>query len=341
MTSTETREGRRKAAVMLLSLPDGEAKRLMSGMDENELREISRAILSLGNIPSNEVKAVRSEFVNRMQDHEVNVRGGMGQVRSLIFRTLGKQKGREILQELQKGPRNNPWEILDGMSPARVYAFLSREHPQTISLTLSKLESVQAGLILEFFSKEVQEEIILRFSRLGSLPPDAMKDIEDAMMSELNTMENLEDHHTPSSDAGQIQKVAELLNLVGSETSTSLLAYLDEQDNAVAEAVRKEMFLFEDLVLLDQRSFQKVLRQIDDEVLLKALKNAPDNLKEKFFENLSDRAAERVQEELALLPPVRLAEVEENQQTILKMVREMEKNDEIVIMGKGSDEFVL
>ncbi|MBF0621075.1 MAG: flagellar motor switch protein FliG [Magnetococcales bacterium] len=338
--STMQLNGQEKAAVFVLSLPDEDAKKLMEGMSEDEIRDISRTVARMGTMPQEVVRDVRDEFLEKFENHQFYVRGGMAKVKELIFNILGKEKGRQLLKELQQGPKNTPWEVLNTMEPNLVATFLSNEHPQSIALMLSQLSTEQASFIIDYLAPDIQQEVIYRMAKLGTLPPGAMEDIEESLLTELEALGAARGLYTQEGGGG-VKKVAELLNQMSREVSDKLLAYLDEEDNPLAEEVRKEMFLFEDLLLMDDKSFQTLLREISNDELLNALKGTDDRLKEKFFGNMSERAAEMLREDLEMLGPIKVADVEQAQQAILKTARRLEDEGSIVIMGKGSDDVVI
>ena len=332
--------GKDKAAIFLLSIPDDDSKKIMSGMKEDEIRDVSRVISRMGVMPQEIVKAVRQEFLDKLEYQQMDVRGGMGRVKDLVMRALGKEKGRHLLKELQSGPKNTPWEILNAMEPTLVATFLTNEHPQSIAMILSQLHTEQASFVIYFLVQDIQQEVIYRMAKLSSLPPGAMEDIEESLLTELDALGATRGAYAQEGGGGVI-KVAELLNMMSREVSDNLLSYLDEEDNPLAEEVRKEMFLFEDLLLMDDKSFQTLLREVGNDELLAALKGADERLKEKFFQNMSERAAEMLREDLDMMGPVKVSDVEAAQQTILKAARRLESEGSIVIMGKGSDDVVL
>lgn len=332
--------GKEKAGVFLLSLPDDDAKKLMDGLQEDEIRDISRTISRMGVMPPEVVQAVRQEFLDKFELQHFDVRGGLGKVKDLLNRTMGKERSRQLLKELQTGPKNTPWEILNAMEPPLVATFLANEHPQSIALVLSQLQPEQASYVIDYLGVDTQQQVIYRMAKLGTLPPGALEDIEASLLTELDALGATRGGYAQEGGGG-VKKVAELLNMMSRDISDKLLAYLDEEDNPLAEEVRKEMFLFEDLMLMDDRSFQTLLREISNDELLTALKGADDRLKEKFFQNMSERAAEMLREDLELMGPVKVTDVESAQQSILKAARRLEAEGSIVIMGKGSDDVVL
>ncbi|MBF0283496.1 MAG: flagellar motor switch protein FliG [Magnetococcales bacterium] len=332
--------GKEKAAVFVLSLPDEDAKRLIEGMEEEEIRELSRTIARMGNMPPEVVTEVRQEFLEKFENFQQQVRGGLNQVKELIVNVLGKERGRALLKELQSGPKNTPWEILNEMEPTLVATFMANEHPQTIALVLSRIQTEQASFVLDYLPSDTQQDVIYRMAKLGNLPPGAMEDIEESLLTELDALGATRGLYTQEGGGG-VKKVAELLNLMSRDTSDKLLAYLDEEDNPLAEEVRKEMFLFEDLLLMDDKSFQTLLREVSNDELLTALKGTDERLKEKFFHNMSERAAQMLREDLEMMGPVKVADVESAQQAILKIARQLEADGSIVIMGKGSGDVVL
>ncbi|MEO5377322.1 MAG: flagellar motor switch protein FliG [Magnetococcus sp. DMHC-6] len=332
--------GKEKAAVLILSLADEDAQKLMEGLQEDEIRELSRTIVRMGTLPQELVSQVRQEFLDRFENQLFDIRGGMNRVKDLVMKALGKEKGRHLLKELQQGPKNTPWEILNSMEPTLVASFLSNEHPQSIALVLSQIQTEQASFVIDYLPADVQQEVIYRMAKLGNLPPGALEDIEESLLTELDALGATRGLYTQEGGGG-VKKVAEMLNMMSRETSDKLLAFLDEEDNPLAEEVRKEMFLFEDLLLMDDKSFQTLLREVSNDDLLSALKGADDRLKEKFFGNMSERAAEMLREDLEMMGPVKVTDVEQAQQMILKEARRLEAEGSIVIMGKGSDDVVL
>lgn len=332
--------GKEKAAVFVLSLPDEDARKLLEGLSEEEIREISRVIARMGNMPQEVVADVRHEFLERFENFQVQVRGGLNQVKDLVYNVLGKEKGRMLLKELQQGPKNTPWELLNDMEPTLIATFLANEHPQTIALVVSRVHTEQASMVLEFLPPDVQQDVVFRMAKLGNLPPGAIEDIEESLLMELDALGATRGLYT-SQGGGGVKKVAELLNTLPRELSDKLLAYLDEEDNPLAEEVRKEMFLFEDLLLMDDRSFQILLREVSNDELLTALKGTDERLKEKFFKNMSERAAEMLKDDLEMMGPVKVSDVEAAQQGILKIARQLEGEGTIVIMGKGGEQVVM
>ncbi len=332
--------GKEKAAVFLLSLPDEDAKKLLEGMHEDEIREISRTVSRMGVMPQEVVSAVRQEFLDKFELQQFDVRGGMGKVKDLVVKALGKEKGRQLMKELQAGPKNTPWEILNSMEPTLVATFLGNEHPQSIALILSQLQLEQASFVVDYLAHDLQQEVVFRMAKMSNLPPGALQDIEESLLTELDALGATRGSYAQDGGGG-VKKVAELLNMMSREVSDKLLAFLDEEDNPLAEEVRKEMFLFEDLLLMDDKSFQTLLREVSNDELLSSLKGADDRLKEKFFQNMSERAAEMLREDLEMMGPVKVADVEAGQQSILKAARRLESEGAIVIMGKGSDDVVV
>ncbi|MBF0161204.1 MAG: flagellar motor switch protein FliG [Magnetococcales bacterium] len=331
--------GKEKAGVFILSLPDEDAKKIMEGMLENELREISRVISRMGVMAPEVVQAVRQEFLDKFELKMYDVRGGQARVRELLTKTLGKDRARQLLKDVQAGPKSTPWEILNTMEPTLVSTFLAGEHPQSVALIISQLQQEHAALVIDHLSTDLQQQTVYRMARMNTLPPGALEDIELSLLTELDALGVARSGR--QQEAGGTKKVAELLNLLSRDLSDKLLAFLDEEDNPLAESVRKEMFLFEDLLLMDDRSFQTLLREVSNDELLTAMKGADDRLREKFFQNMSERAAEMLREDLELLGPVKVVDVEAAQQMILKAARRLEAEGSIVIMGKGSDDVVM
>ncbi|MBF0157803.1 MAG: hypothetical protein HQL57_11525, partial [Magnetococcales bacterium] len=221
--------GTEKAAIFVLSLPDADAKKLLEGMQEDEIRDISRTIVRMGTMPTDVVSAVRQEFLDRFDAQVFDIRGGMNRVKDLVVKALGKEKGRQMLKDLQQGPKNTPWEILNAMEPALVATFLSSEHPQSVAMILSQLQTEQASFVIDYLTSDLQQEVIYRMAKLGNLPPGAMEDIEESLLTELNALGATRGVYSQEGGGG-VKKVADMLNQMSREISDKLLAYLDEED---------------------------------------------------------------------------------------------------------------
>ena len=325
-------KGITKAAMMLVALGDEVAAEILRNLDERSVEKISMEVSRLKAVSAEKLEPVIEEFYQLSLAQEYIARGGLDYARSMLEKALGPQKAIEIISRLQRTMESNPLEALKDVDPQQLLNFIQNEQPQTIALIIAFLTPEQASVILGGLSEEMRIEVVKRVARMDQISPDMIKEIQDAMETQLMAGGTGE-----LSFAGGIQIVSEMLNRSDQTTEKSIMAGLEREDPELAEEIKKLMFVFEDIILLDNQSIRTLLTEVDNKDLALALKAASDALKEKIFSNMSERASSMIIEDMDFMGPVRLKDVEEAQQKILDVVRRLEEEGKILV-SRGGDE---
>jgi len=325
-------KGLTKAAMMLIALGDDVAAQILRHLDERTVEKVSVEVSKLRSVNPKKLQPVLDEFYQLTLAQEYIARGGIDYARTMLEKALGPQKAIEIINRLQRTMEANPLEMLKDVDPQQLLNFIQNEQPQTVALIVAFLTPEQAATILGGLSEEVRVEVIKRVARMDTISPDMIKEIQDALETQLMSSFSGE-----MSFAGGIQLVAEMLNRSDQSTEKTIMSGLERDDPELAEEIKKLMFVFEDIMALDNQSIQSILTEIDNKELALALKAASEPLKEKFFVNMSDRASTMIREDMDYMGPVRLKNVEEAQQKILDIIRRLQEEGKIFI-SRGSDE---
>jgi len=321
--------GRQKAAILLLGLGDEVAPKVLEHFTEFELQQVSREISQLGNVPGEVTERIAREFVEAAGS-KVMFYGGQDYLKNILKKTMGEEKTKNFLEKVGDSLRQKPFSSLAHVDPRVIASFIQGEHPQTIALILAHLEPDKAAQILTLLPEGVQADVVLRIANLDSVPREMIEEIENVLESELKTTGGIE-----NSSLGGVTVVSELINSLDKNSEAAIMEVIEENDPDMADEIRKLMFTFDDLINVDDRGIQAILKEINNEDLLLALKTAPEEVKEKIFRNMSQRAASMVQDDLEALGPVRLADVEKAQQVIVKVARKLEEEGKIIIATKG------
>ena len=333
MTSTDLVLGRpQKAAAVLLAVGNDRASKVLAHLTEDEIEQLAVEVAQLGDIPAQQLDAILSEFRTEAHAHAHLLSGGEQHARELLRRIHGSQAD-EIVDRIMASSQAEPFYFLRLHEPTEVLQHLREEHPQTIALVLAHLPARLGAQLLSGFDPEVQVSVATRLATLERADPAVVARIEEALRGRLGEVRRR------SGRRDGVKELADLLNQTDRATERSILAELERDDPALAERVRELMFVFEDLVTLDDRSLQEVLRQIDAQVLATALKGVATELREAVVRNLSDRMGTSVEEEMDLLGQVRLRDVEEAQTMIVRKIRELEQEG-VIVIARGQEEFV-
>ncbi|SFM47773.1 flagellar motor switch protein FliG [Thermodesulforhabdus norvegica] len=327
--------GVQKAALVLLSLGEQVASQVLKHLKTEEIKKLGLEMSNLRHIDRKVTEEVLKEFNAQFQDEEALLVTGDEYLKRLLPSAIGSDKASEVFKSIEKEKEKVPFKNLRDMD-ARVLAnFLKTEHPQTVALVIVHLGEEKASQVLSYLPEPLQFEVITRITSLDTIPSDVIKEVDEALEQELLSMGEL--HQV----LGGVQRAAEILNRCDRRTADRVLQALEEADAELAEKVRKLMFVFEDLVAVPDQGIRELLKEVDNKDLVIALKTASEDLKQKIFKNLSKRAAQMLEEDLAVLGPVRLSEVEEAQQRILEVTRRLEREGRIVLVsGEGGDAFV-
>ncbi|WPD20260.1 flagellar motor switch protein FliG [Thermaerobacter composti] len=328
---------RRKAAILMISLGPELAARVFRYLREDEIEQLTLEIANTDRVSPEQRQAVLEECRDLALAHAYVAQGGIDYARQLLVQALGHQRAAEVLNRLTATLQVRPFEFVRRADPMQILNFIQQEHPQTIALILAYLHPEQAAVVLSGLPPERRADVARRLALMERTSPELIREVERVLERKLSSV--LADEGTA---AGGLQAVVQVLNNVDRGTERSIMEVLEVTDPELAEEIKKRMFVFEDIVLLDDRSLQRVLREVDlNEDLPLALKAVSEEVKQKIFRNLSQRAVEILQENLSYLGPVRLRDVEEAQQKIVNIIRRLEEEGEIVIARGGQDEVVV
>ena len=327
--------GPQKTAVLCLALGEKFAGEVFKRLDRREIAAISKAMLDIETVPKEQVEEVVHEFNDALQTGRDMVTGGADQVRRLLSKTLDSDTAKYIMETLELDTGPTPFQELGNVSPRILAQILRNEHPQTLALILGHLHPEQAAELLQNLPSGVRAEVLMRLSKLEAVAEDMLMEVDKVLQNQLIAMGGKE-----GKKVGGITSVAEILNAVDRATEEEVLSEIEEESAQTAEDIRNLMFVFEDIKALDDRAIRELLKEVSNEELTQALKGASEELRDKFFRNLSERAANMIQEDLEIMGPIRLAEVEGAQQNVVKTVRRLEAEGKIAIGRGGGDVFV-
>jgi len=324
--------GVRKAAILLLALRQEVAAKMLGGLARDRVEEVSREIAGMDVVEPELRERVVSEFYNLVLARRYVDQGGLAFARNLLQKTLPSDEAKRIMATIEHSVHQQPFSFLQKTEKENLVTFLQEEHPQTIALVLSYLPPVMASEVLTGLATDRQVEVITRIAQMDQTSPDVIKEVERGLEKRLAGLvsERFE-------RVGGIQSVAEILNLAGRATEKAILEGLEENEPGLVEDIRRLMFVFEDIMRVNDKGIQAVLKEVENEELALALRTASEDLKDKIFKNMSERAAQIIKEEMEFMGPVRVADVEQAQQKIVDIVRRLEDSGEVIVAGKGGD----
>jgi flagellar motor switch protein FliG len=330
-----TMTGRRKAAVLILQLDRASCARVLSQLRESELEELTAEIARMGEITSNMSDAVLREF-GMLSQGAASVHGGLAQSREMLVGALGESRADEIMGRLSTNILDIPFKFMQNADARQVLSFIADEHPQTIALVLAHVPPPLASQVLAGLDSSLQSDVAHRIAMMDRTSPDIIRQVELSLERRMSTV------LVPSelSTVGGVQPLVEIINRADRGTEKLILEGLERRNKELADEVRSRMFVFEDLVNLDDRAVQLVLRQVEVANLAIALKGVGEQVRDKVMKNMSERAAESLAEEIELLGPVRVQTVEEAQTEVVRIIRTLEEEGQIVVSRGTEDEFV-
>jgi len=328
--------GIQKAALLLVSLDQQLAAAVIAMLDKDSIEMVTTAIATLPEVPSDKRRAVEEEFYQMLKAQEYLEQGGLEYARQLLEQSLSPQDAEEVLNAVEQSIRSRPFSFLKKADSANLLTFIQDEHPQTIALVLTHLDPKQAAEVMAGLPAEKQLEVVRRIASMEHTNPEIVKEVEKGLESRLATIVIQKYEKTGGHEA-----VASILNLADRSTEKSILEALEEEEPELVENIRRLMFVFEDLILVNDKGIQQVLKEVDNESLALALKTASDDLKDKIFRNMSERASTLIKEDMEYMGPVRLSDVEKAQQKIVDIVRRLEETGEVIIQGRGGGEIVV
>ena len=323
-------DGTIKSAVLLLMLDSDSAGKILRELPTETVEEVTRALASLGDVPRSLGENIISEFY-RVAMAEGWVReGGLDYARSLIRDSLDTKTAEKVIQQIQTQVQRTPFSFLQKAESANLLTFIQDEHPQTIALIVSHLPHHMASEILAGLEDRKQVEVVRRVANMQQTNPDVIREVERGLESRLSSMIS----HS-GEKVGGVETVAEILNLCDRSTERAIMEGVERQDSELVEDIRRLMFVFEDISLVDDKGIQRVLKEIENDELCVALRTASEELKKKILGNMSTRAAEMIVEDMEFMGPVRVSDVESAQQRIVDVARRLEDTGEIIISGRG------
>jgi flagellar motor switch protein FliG len=328
--------GRQKAAIFLVAVGSEISAEVFKYLREDEIETLTFEIARMETIEPDQKDAVLQEFQELMMANQFITTGGIDYARELLEKSLGSQKAIDIINRLTSSLQVRPFDFIRRTDPAHLLNFIQQEHPQTIALILAYLEPNKASVILQNLPNDVQSDVSRRIATMDRTSPEVLREVERVLEKKLSTLSS-EDYTT----AGGVDSIVEILNLVDRASEKQIIEALEDEDPELAEEIKKRMFVFEDIVMLDDRAIQKVLREVDSQELAKALKSVDTEVQDKIFRNMSKRAAGMLKEDMEYMGPVRLKDVEEAQQKIVSIIRHLEDTGEIVVDRAGEDELVV
>lgn len=335
LASTDRISGTQKVAILLMSMGTERASKILKTMRESEVTEIMAEVARMSDVDENVVESVLGEFAVTASARRHVAVGGVDVARELLEATVGDRRAEEIFGQLSMSLASAPFEFLRKADPRLVLGFIRDEHPQTIALVLAYMVPDAAALVLSSLPEELQREVAVRVATMDRTSPDIVANVETALERRLSSVLQQGD----LSSVGGVQTLVDLLNRSDRATERLIFEGLENHDEVLADEVRGLMFVFEDILTLDDRSVQQVLRQVDSKDLALALKGVREEVKRKILDNISSRAAENLSEEIEMLGAVRLKAVEEAQGAVVRVIRALEEAGQIVLT-RSSDEYI-
>lgn len=329
--------GVQKAAILLIALGPEKSASIFKHLKEEEIEELTLEIANTRSVTPQLKEEIIDEFYQICLAQQYIAEGGITYAKELLEKALGNEKAMSVIGKLTASLQVKPFEFVRKTDAAQLLNFIQDEHPQTIALILSYLAPQQAALIISALPPERQSDVARRIAVMDRTSPDVVKEVEKVLETKLSSLVN-QDYNI----IGGVDAVVDILNTVDRSTEKHIMETLEVEEPELADEIRKKMFVFEDILLLDDRAIQRVLRDVENSDLGLALKGANEQMQNAIFNNLSKRLAVMIKEDMEFMGPVRMKDVEEAQQKIVNVIRKLEENQEIIISrGGGGDEIVV
>ena len=329
-------DGLQKAAVLLITLGPEKAANIFKHLKEEEIEQLTLEIANTRSVSPSQKEEVLNEFDEVCLAQQYIAEGGIGYAKDLLQKALGEEKAKDVLGKLTASLQVRPFEFIRKTDASQILNFIQDEHPQTIALILSYLSPSQAAGIVGSLPPDKQTDVAKRIATMDRTSPDVIKEVEDILEQKLASLVS-QDYTI----VGGVDSVVAILNTVDRGTEKHIMENLEIEEPELADEIRKKMFVFEDILMLDDRSIQRVLRDVENNELAVALKNANEDVRNAIFSNLSTRLADMIREDMEYMGPVRVKDVEEAQQKIVNIIRKLEDSAEIVISRGGGDEIIV
>lgn len=335
-TNTQDYTGIQKAAILLIALGPERSADIFKHLKEDEIEELTLEIANTRSVSPQVKEDVLNEFYQICLAQQYIAEGGIGYAKELLDKALGEDRAKEVITKLTASLQVRPFEFVRKTDPSQLLNFIQDEHPQTIAMILSYLTSAQAALVIGALPPEKRADVAKRIAMMDRTSPDVIKEVERVLEKKLSSLVN-QDYTI----VGGVDAIVNILNTVDRTTEKHIMESLEIEEPELADEIRKKMFVFEDILLLDDRAIQRVLRDVDNADLGVALKAANEEVQNVIFKNLSKRLAAMIKEDMEFMGPVRMKDVEEAQQKVVSVIRKLEDSGEIVISRGGGDEIVV
>jgi len=333
----EDLDGYTKAAILLNTLGDEASSTLFKHLSDNDVRRIVNAMGKMKKVPVNLVTKVLAEYYDIIAEEKEFLYGFNEKTKKKLVKALGEDRAKQILGHLNMiGKKGKVLEALEMVDARTLATFLVNEHPQTIALIVAHLEAEKKSEVIKRLPESIQGEVVMRIAKIDYISPELLEEVDSVLKSELSSMGTLDQQAL-----GGVEPIAEMFNIMDKTTEQAIMMRIEEKDPALAEEIRKLMFVFEDIVKVDDAGIQSILKEVANDKLIMALKTASEEIKEKIFKNMSSRAATLVREDLEAMGPVRLSDVETAQQEIVNITRRLEDEGKIMISRGGEDDLLV
>ncbi|HHO67451.1 MAG TPA: flagellar motor switch protein FliG [Gammaproteobacteria bacterium] len=327
--------GTDRAAVLLLTLGEENAAQVLRHMGPKEVQKVGTAMANMSNIGRDQVNAVLEQFSESVQEQTALGVGSEDYIRTVMIEALGEDKAKGLMDRILLGSSTKGLEALKWMDARAVAELIRLEHPQIQAIVLSYLDNDHAAAVIGFLPERIRHDVLLRIATLDGVQPAALQELDEILESQFSGNQNVQ-----ASSVGGIKAAADILNFVDSSIEAEVMEAIKDIDDELGQKIQDLMFVFDNLIDVDDRGIQALLREISSDTLILALKGADEAMKEKIFSNMSKRAAEMMRDDLENKGPVRLSEVEAAQKEILAVARRMSESGDIVLGGRGAEQFV-
>ena len=335
-SSDKEMDGVEKAATLLIALGPEKSAQIFKHLKEEEIEQLTLEIANTSSVSPQTKEMVLNEFYEICLAQQYIAEGGIGYAKELLEKALGEEKAKTVIGKLTASLQVRPFEFIRKTDPSQLLNFIQDEHPQTIALILSYLPPSQSSLVISSLPPEKQADVAKRIAQMDRTSPDVIKQVEKVLERKLSSLVN-QDYTI----VGGVDAIVSILNSVDRGTEKHIMESLEIEEPELADEIRKKMFVFEDILLLDDRAIQRVLREVDNADLELALKSSTEEVQNVIFRNLSKRLAAMIKEDMDFMGPVRMKDVEEAQQKIVNIIRKLEDSAEIVIARGGGDEIIV
>ncbi len=336
--ASETLKGFQKAAVLLVSLGEDSSAEVLKQLTEEEIGLLTRAIARVPNVNSQQAEAILDEFHKMTVAQEFVVKGGIDYARKMLATAFGPESAKRLIDRVSKaaGGDGADFDVLQRADPQQLAKFIHNEHPQTVALVLSHLNPTQAASLLTSLPQKIRSDIAFRMATLDQISPEIINKIANVLGQKIKSLGEFS-----RESYGGVRAVADMFNRLDSGASKSILTDIEQQDPTLFETIRELMFVFEDLLLIDQGGIKEILAKVDRKILTVALKGTSDQLKDHMFSSMSQRGSEMLKEDIEALGPVKIREVEAAQQQIISVVRQLDSEGVVSLKGTVGEQYVV